>query len=1112
MPTPFGKYMASIETDLRGGKATEYTYRSALETLMETLDSGIEASNDPKHIACGAPDFVVERGKVPLGYVETKDVGAGLDKIEKTDQMRRYLKALNNLILTDYLEFRWYVNGTKKLVLRVAEIGAKGKLVVAPNAEENLIHLFQSFYATETPTVTNAKELAERLASVTKFIRDLISDALTSGGQTSEFLENSEVSIGLMKRYNAFRELLLPALKPEEFSDLYAQTMTYGLFAAKLSSTPAPSGLSATSPKYKSDEPQSDLYLPQRGAVLGEGRVGAAAFTLQSAYQFLFGNKFLRRLFSDVSEELDEIEIIRSYLEDIVSLLNRADFASILSDFGRRTKTEDPVVHFYETFLAAYDPKLRESRGVYYTPEPVVQFIVNAVDELLKTRFGKSWGLADGAVKLLDPATGTGTFLFYVILKIYEEVVNKRKQAGLWPQKSKELLGRVFGFELLIAPYVVSHLKLGLLLKQLDAPLIGRDERLHIYLTNTLEEGVMRAEQLAGLGHYIAEEASDAAQVKKQAEIMVVIGNPPYSGHSANASVDKNGQPNFIGKLIREYYFVDGAPLGERNPKWLQDDYVKFIRFGEWRIEQTGYGVLAFITNHGYLDNPTFRGMRQHLMKTFDEIYVLDLHGNSKKKEQAPDGGKDENVFDIQQGVAILLAVKRGKSDCQSDLQPAAVVKHASLYGLRETKYAILRDSALQDIDWKPLAPDKPFYLFSPQNIDLRGEYEQGWKITDAMPQNLLGFQTHRDPVAIAMDESTLRHQVTAYLKYQPKNWQKWCQNCLYRPFDVRKVYLEKDVTDRPRLEVTRHLFEPNLALNLVRQTKAETWEHALVSDKPTPATFLEIKDGSSIFPLYLYTTPEETAGTLFAQSETTRRPNLAPGFIAALEQKLGLKFSPLRPSATSPKYKSDEPQSDLYLGEAGWGRFTPEDIFHYAYAIFHSPTYRSRYAEFLKIDFPRLPLTSDRDLFFALAEKGRELVELHLLKSAKVEEFITSYPVAGDNRVEKVAFARPDKSHQVSDDNDARVDKETGQPELLGDLSGLLWINNQQYFGNIPESVWNFKVGGYQVCEKWLKDRKGRVLTGADIAHYQRVIVALAETMRLMGEIDESIPGWPLV
>ena len=1053
MTTPFETYISKVEVDLRGGKATEHTYRGTLEIFMESLERGIEASNDPKHIECGAPDFIVEKRKVPLGYVETKDVGIGLDKIEKTEQLKRYLKALNNLILTDYLEFRWYVNGERKRVVRVADVGKNERLVIQPNAEANLTQLFKDFYATETPTVHTPKELANRLAGVTHFIRDRIFDVLTSG--------EPSIQKAFAKRFEAFKELLLPALKEEEFADLYAQTMTYGLFAAKLSSPLRPSD---TSPKF--DEVQSNL---------GEGRVGV--FSLTTAYQFLFGNKFLRRLFSDVSEELDEIEIIRPYLLDIVSLLNRADFHSILAEFGKRTRTEDPVVHFYETFLATYDPKLRASRGVFYTPEPAVQFIVNAVDDLLKTRFNLAWGLADSTVKVLDPATGTGTFLYYVILKIYEEVAITRKQAGQWKQKSKDLLNRIFGFELLIAPYVVSHLKLGLLLKTLDAPLEGKDERLHVYLTNTLEEGVTRAEQLAGLGHYIAEESSDAAFVKKNQEIMVVMGNPPYSGHSANASVDKDGKPNFIGKLLREYYFVDGAPLGERNPKWLQDDYVKFIRFGEWRIDQTGHGILAFITNHGYLDNPTFRGMRQHLMTTFDEIYVLDLHGNSKKKEKTPDGGKDENVFDIQQGVSIILAVKHQKT---SEVLKTSEVWHASLWGKRAEKYAALRDSSLDDIEWKELNPDKPFYLFAPQDIDLREEYEKGWKITDAVPENLLGFQTHRDEIAVGWNESVLQKQITEYLQQMPKkdDWGKYNSRCAYRPFDNRSVYLAPNVSDRSRFEIMKHLYNPNLALAIGKQGLAvgdDEWNIVFCSDIPVDANIYR-RGGANIFPLYLYTTPEETAGTLFAQTETTRKPNLAPEFIKAVEEKINLEFRIMN--------------SEFKIHNSEF--FTPEDIFHYAYAVFHSPTYRTRYAEFLKIDFPRLPLTSDKKLFRKLAEKGRELVELHLLKSSRVEDFVTTYPEAGDNKVEKVAFVP------------------SPQPSPKG-RGGSVWINATQFFGKVPEEVWEFKVGGYQVCEKWLKDRKGRALSGEDITHYQRVVVSLKETIRLMKEIDKSIVKWPM-
>ncbi len=1045
----FQEYLAKIEADFRHGIATEHTYRSALEALIECLDPGVEASNDPRHIACGAPDFVVERRKIPLGYVETKDVGVDLDKIEKTDQLKRYLKALTNFILTDYLEFRWYVNGTRRLTARIAIPDSKGRLVANPEGIALAGQMFAQFFQTETPTVTSAKDLATRLAEQTHLIRDLIINALRA--------EDNSSQAALARQYKTFCDYLLPALKPEEFADLYAQTMAYGLFAAKLSA-------------------------PEN-----------APFSRAAAYQYLTANKFLRRLFLDVGEDLDGT-LIAPFLDDIAALLAHADLAKIQTDLFKRTRSEDPVVHFYETFLSVYDPKLRASRGVYYTPEPVVQFIVHSVDWLLKNRFGRAWGLADPNVKILDPATGTATFLYYVIQSIHEEVT-RRGQAGTWPEKSRELLRRVFGFELLMAPYVVSHLKLGLLMQELDAPL-APNERLQVYLTNTLEEGTTRAETIESLGYYIAEEASQAARVKKQEDIMVVLGNPPYSATSANIG-------EWITNLVRDSYYPHDD-IKEHNPKLLLDDYVKFIRFAQWRIQQTGHGILAFITNHGYLDNPTFRGMRQHLMQTFDEIYVLDLHGNSKKKERTPDGGKDENVFDIQQGVAILLAIKRQTSE----VSKTSEVYHASLWGLREEKYAFLQASDVAQVEWAELRPAAPFFLFVLQNTDALPEYEQGWKVTDIFPVLSTGIKTHRDHFVLDFDFKALERRIRDFRdlsiddtvirqKYRlpdtrdwklrtrrqsfskVENWQKYFLKCNYHPFDIREIYFHQDVIELPRLEIMNHMLVGNNLGLLISRQLAGDFRHIWVTTKVANVNSIDTagRFGSGPFiPLYRYTTPEETAGTLFAQSETTRKANLSPAFVKAMEEKLGMKFV-----------------------EGGVGRianstcFTPEDVFHYAYAVFHSPTYRTRYAEFLKIDFPRLPLTSNKKLFAKLVAKGEELVNLHLLKSPKMDDFITTYPVAGSNAVEKVQFS----------------------PLLEGEgpgvRSGRVWINAAQYFGGVPEEVWEFKVGGYQVCEKWLKDRKGRVLSGEDIRHYQRVVVALKETIRLMREIDQTIPKWPL-
>jgi len=1041
MASSFETYIKSINDTYHRGNATEYTYRSALEFFMENLESGIEASSDPKHIQCGAPDFIVEKGHVPLGYVETKDIDADLDQIERSEQMRRYLPALHNLILTNYREFRLYVNGERKLILNCADLAANQKLSVHAAAGPALEALFKQFFATETPTVNTPKELAQRLAAVTHFVRDRVADALNSG--------DPELQSALNQQYRNFVDLLLPALTPAEFADLYAQTITYGLFAAKLS---APA---------------------------------TAEFTFEDAYKYLHSNPFMRKLFLEVSEQVEGIAIIQPYFKDIVSLLNRADFNAILADFGRRTRTEDPVVHFYETFLSAYDPKLRESRGVYYTPEPVVQFIVRSVDELLKTRFGKPWGLADPSVKVLDPACGTGTFLYYVINQIHTEMVQTRGQAGQWPQLSKDMLNRIFGFELLLPAYVVSHLKLDLLMQQLGAPLQGT-ERLKIYLTNTLEESMEKADQFAGFGLNIAQESSEAAKVKRDPEIMVVLGNPPYSANSINSG-------EWITNLVRDSYYPHDE-IKEHNPKLLLDDYVKFIRFGEWRINQTGHGILAFITNHGYLDNPTFRGMRQHLMQTFDEIYVLDLHGNSKKKEVAPDGSKDENVFDIQQGVAILIAIK-DKED-NSLIQPTnkiSKVFHSSLWGAREKKYSLLNRSTFYNFSWELLALNKPFYLFSPINSEFLNEYESAYKIIDAFPLNSTGIKTHRDDFVIDFDIDNLRSKIKDFrnlrlsdneiqkkydlsdsLEWNLHNkrlyfsnlltWENSFEKCLYRPFDIRNIYYHEQMIDRARIKVMGNFInQQNIGLIATRQVTSKEFGHILCSTNIIEMKTCSHDRGTDFFPLYLYTTPEQTAGTLFAQTETTRRPNLAPAFIEEFSGKLGLAFI-------------QDGQGDLKT------TFGPEDIFYYAYAVFHSPTYRSRYAEFLKIDFPRLPLTSDRGLFAALVPLGKELVQLHLLSSAAVENFITTYPVAGGSIVEKVNY-----------------------------VDGHVYINASQYFGGVPAEVWNFKIGGYQVCDKWLKDRKGRALSSEDILHYQRVVVSLQQTIRLMGEVDATIPAWPM-
>ncbi|MHB8562965.1 MAG: type ISP restriction/modification enzyme [Acidiferrobacteraceae bacterium] len=1030
-------------------------------TTLEAFQPHIIATNEPKRIQCGAPDYIITRKDIPLGFVEAKDIGISLDEAERSEQLNRYRESLANLILTDYLEFRWYVGGVLRLTARLAKPQTNGRWHAEPEGAQRLTELLQSFFAENIPVVSSPKELAVRMAALARLIRSIIGKTFAEEGEHGALHEQME----------GFRKVLLHDLTAEEFGDMYAQTICYGLFAARCNST--------------------EKHFTRTHA----------------AYDLPKTNPFLRKLFAHVAgPELDE-RIVWA-VDNLAELLNRANIAAILQDFGHATRQEDPVVHFYETFLGAYDQTMREARGVYYTPEPVVSYLVRSVDAILKKDFKLRDGLADASkvkltrpkkvgkgtetiethkVQILDPATGTGTFLYSVIGHIYQTFASNK---GLWPGYVRDnLLPRLYGFELLMAPYAVAHMKLGLLLRDTGYD-FSTDERLRVFLTNTLEE----AHEMTGLPlftQWLAEEANSANQVKKEAPVMVVLGNPPYSGHSANTGAWiaglLRGSDSTTGQKTGNYFEMDGAPLGERNPKWLNDDYVKFIRFAQWRIEQTGYGVLAFVTNHGYLDNPTFRGMRQSLMQSFNDIYLLDLHGNSKKKEKAPDGSKDENVFDIQQGVAIGIFVKRGKTQ-----NKPAQVYHADLYGTRERKYAMLGDNDILSSPWKQLQPRVPFYLFVPQDETVRAEYEQGWKITDIIPVNVLGFQSHRDDFAIDFEEEHLYQRIAAMRhtdlddaefaqRYDLKDNRDWKLNlarrkiredahwegniipCAYRPFDTRWAYFSEVAMDYPRRELKENVADKeNLCLNVVRQTKSEHWQHAVMTDKPAPAVFVEIKDGSTVFPLYLYTSAKTD---LFDDNAAgVRRPNLAPEFIKEFATHLHLDFVP-------------DGCGDLRK------TFGPEDVFHYAYAVFYSPAYRSRYAEFLKIDFPHLPLTSDVALFRALCPLGKELVALHLMQ--QLPELTTRYPEAGDNQVEAVHYAEP-----------------------ADDVPGRVWINQQQYFDNVAPEVWGYHIGGYQVCQKWLKDRKGRQLSYDDLTHYQGIVAALARTIELQADIDEAVEG----
>ena len=1101
----FRGYVKELQVKVSQGNATEHTHRPALQTLLESAADGIVATNEPKRVECGAPDYAVSRKRsgLTVGYVEAKDIGANLADIERDSnrknpstangrQLKRYRESLPNLLLTDYAEFRWYVDGQRRAIVTVAEPDANGRPLLRRDGIAETDDLLSDFVSHNPAPIASPQELAQRMARLTHIVRDIV----------EEGFRQSQLSQEVTDLYEESKKTLVPDLTEAAFADMFAQTLAYGLFAARVNHN--------------------------------SGNFSRKA----AAYQIPASNPFIQSIFYTLSHpQLDE-EPFAGFVDDLAQLLGNADIEAVLADFGKRAARQDPILHFYETFLAAYDPALRERRGVYYTPEPVVSYIVRSVDHILRQSFNCPEGLADHStgtyetleyvggeektverrshrVLVLDPACGTGSFLYAVIDHIREHY-RSSGNAGMWDGYVKEhLLPRLLGFELLMAPYAMAHLKLAMQLAAQDLPAESRagwaydfanSERLGVYLTNSLEEGEM---QVPLSGHYrvIAEEANSATEIKRDMPIMVVLGNPPYSGHSANSS-RKDGKLTWIGKLIEDYKKVDGKGLGERNTKWLQDDYVKFIRFGQQRIHKTDAGILAFVTNHGYLDNPTFRGMRQQLMNDFTDIYLLDLHGNSHIKERAPDGGVDENVFDIRQGVSVAIFVKEaGKSG-------PATVRHSELYGEREAKYGILSNSDILTTKWATITPESPDYRFKPWDNKFGAEYQQWPKINEIMPANSVGIVTARDSLTIHWSSNDVLPTVrefaslsseTARTKYSlgndTRDWKvslaqvdvsssgfkrELVQPVWYRPFDSRYTYYtgkSRGFICMPRPEIMRHILEGNnYGLIFMRQVALhEAYNHFGVSRSIVDnRAFYSNKGIMQFAPLYTYPSEQSIEQGIYQRGE--RQPNLAPAFTKELAGRLSLRFI-------------SDGKGDLRetLG--------PEDVFHYIYAMFHSPTYRERYDQFLRADFPRVPLVDDVELFRVLVELGGQLTRAHLMEFSLSSQPAVSFPVPGDNVTDK-GYPKYYAPGETPLGETAPV--EQGRVYISATAKG--GNKRGQYFEGIAPEVWEFRVGGYQPMDKWLKDRKGRELSFDDRTHYVKIAAALQETIRLMEEVDQVI------
>ena len=996
------EYIKQINEQFGTGIAHEHSYRPMLQQLLSEMLPTFVVTNEPARIECGAPDFIISSSKTntPVFYVEAKDIDdRDLDgRKENKEQFTRYKKSLDHIIFTDYLDFHLYENGEWVKNVRLAEVQGDN-IVLCKEDLEDFIALVNHIASTKPSKITSAKRLAIQMAAKARILASTINNAFCLAEEDSKSAEKNKQ---LQGQLDAFRKVLINDLTPQGFADIYAQTVAYGMFAARLhDNTP-------------------DNFSRQEAANLIPKT-----------------NPFLRNIFQQIAGyDLDER--IAWIVDDLINVFLATDVQKVMKNYSQKGIHRDPMIHFYEDFLKAYNPSLRKLKGVWYTPQPVVQFIVRAVDEILQRDFELSEGLADYSkfvhevvneqyekgekkfkgksssptikqemhrVQILDPATGTGTFLAEVVNQIFDKFNGMQ---GMWQgYVNDHLLPRLHGFELLMASYAVAHLKLDMLLQQTGFNHAENSRRLKIYLTNSLEE--VHPDTGTLWAQWLSDEASAANRIKRDCPVMVMIGNPPYSGESQNKG-------EWIMRLIEDYKKEPGGKmrLNERNPKWINDDYVKFIRLAQNYVERNKCGIIGFINPHGFLDNPTFRGMRWNLLSTFDKIYTINLHGNYKKKEVCPDGSPDENVFDIQQGVSINLFIKTGEKKA-SEL---GKVYYYDLYGKREEKYDFLTNTPFSEVKYQELQPVAPMYFFVPKNFGLMDEYEKGVSISSLFSLGSMGITTGHDKEMVSLQSFKSDYN----FQYS------------YRPFDIRWINYDIKQITRARANVMNNLKKPNIALCLIKvNSSSDGLFKVLMSAGLTDKTILSSKDNANVFPLYLYTKEF---------GEEKKNPNL----------------------------KKEEWQK---FNDAVGKETTPEEILAYIYAVLHSLSYRERYKEFLKVDFPRIPLPKTAKEFNRLTAIGQQLIDLHLMNNTQSWKCTTTFPEVGSQQVDFQKWK-----------------------------DGQVWINDKQYFGNVPESVWEFYIGGYQPAQKWLKDRKGRTLSFDEIKHYLHIIHALEETERLMKEI----------
>lgn len=1029
----------------------EHTHRTALQNLLQAIKDNQDKQNkisikqEPNNDkeGRGAPDFLITKDFLTLGYIENKRVNANLDNIITSDQILKYTKLSPNIILTDYLRFILLSLNDKNEIIICKEVKicsldeiksiVKNQSLLDTKTQE-LNELFSIFFSKIPNPINSALDFANHLSLRTRILKDEL--LLSSKNET------------LLSLFNTFKETLYKELSYEEFCDSFAQTLTYSLFLAKLNNDTA----------KEIDLNNAKKFIPK-------------SFPL------------IRSMSGFLDDSFENLENIKWLLEEIINIINHIDITSIIKElnktgekdlFNRHTilsTHKDPYLHFYETFLASYDPKLREVRGVYYTPAPVVIFIINAIDEALKQDFNHKKGLSealDKNITLLDFATGTGTFLLEAFRKALEPI--SKNSVNYNP---KVLIDKFCGFEFLIAPYTIAHLKISQSFKEEFNSPLNDDESLKIALTNTLYSKSISKEQNDQNTLFtlidLTKEFKKAQKIKEE-QILIITGNPPYSGASSNKGLYEdeikisyglepskanlnNEQKKWISSYFKEKSKQNTSTFkaiyekhkleNEKNSKVILDDYVKFIRFAQSKIDSQESGIFAFISNNSFLDNPTFRGMRYSLMQSFDKIYILNLHGDTRKKEKAPDGSKDDNVFDIMQGVSINIFIKQNSKAKNTNIY------YHDLYGKRKDKYEFLYENDLNSIKWTLVKNNEPFYLFLPQNNDLLEEYNKGISVKDIFMLSSVGIASSKDAILISTNNKKLEQQVYNFYNEFDK---KYIKEIAYKPFDTQKIYYDIKKVERPRIDIMEHfLGYENIGLIYDRGTNLKEISNLFISSKVIDKHL--VGANSYVSPLYLYPT---TRSKKFLKKEN---PNFN-------EENFTSKIENFKESFRT------------FIDELYKEKFSPEDILGYIYAVLFHKIYREKYLDFLKIDFPKIPFTKDKNTFKNLSKLGLKLVNLHLLKNDELD-FNVGEALFKDIKNKNFKIQKIKYNKDVKE----------------------LFINESLYFNKVSPEIYEFKIGGYAVLDKYLKSHKEEDI---DHKHFTLIIQTLDETLKIQDEISK--------